>query len=327
MRARGWWGRQVIVGPDGAAEMVQLGSLSRLRTIFDTNIRMSYAHGQWQHIERVAEAMPWLRYFATLDDRTRPAHRAWHGTVLRYDHPFWRSHYPPNGWHCRCTVLQYSDADLKRRGLTPSEGPPPGSDKTREWLNKRTGEVHQVPRGIDPGFQHNAGRVDLGEDAANFLIQRIDAAPPAMARAAVGAPWRAERFRRFVAGRGPEAERAGDWPIAIAGEAVLAAIAARSRTVRLSDGTAEKQRGSHRDITPTDYARVQRILDEGEWFRDRHSPRHAIAFIEMDGRPWRAVVKATRDGSETYLQTLHKAKPDDLARARRSLRRIDRREK
>ena len=87
------------------------------------------------------------------------AHRAWHGTVLRYDHPFWRSHYPPNGWHCRCTVLQYSDDDLKRRGYTPSEGPPPGSDKTRQWLNKHTGEVHQAPRGIDPGFQHNAGTI------------------------------------------------------------------------------------------------------------------------------------------------------------------------
>ena len=158
--------------------MVQLGSLSRLRTILDTNISMSYARGHWESIERNAAAMPWLRYAATLDDRTRPAHRAWHGTVLRYDHPFWRSHYPPNGWHCRCTVLQYSDADLKRRGFTPSDGPPPGSDKTRQWLNKRTGEVHQVPRGIDPDFQHNAGRVDLGEDTANFLIQRIDSATP-----------------------------------------------------------------------------------------------------------------------------------------------------
>ncbi len=302
--------------------MVQLGSLSRLRTIFDTNIRMSYARGKWQRIERVAQAMPWLRYMATLDDRTRPAHRAWHGTVLRYDHPFWRSHYPPNGWHCRCTVLQYSDADLKRRGLTPSEGPPPGSDKTRQWLNKRTGEVHQVPRGIDPGFQHNAGRVDLGEDAANFLIQRIDAAPPDMARAAVGAPWRAERFRRFVAGRGPEADREGDWPVAIGGEAVLAAIAARSRTVRLSDGTATKQRGSHRDLAPADYARIQRILDEGELFRQ--DARHAMGFLYMDGYPWRAVIKATEDGSETFLATLHKAKRRDLAAARRHLKRIDR---
>lgn len=249
--------------------------------------------------------------------------RAWHGTVLRYDHPFWRSHYPPNGWHCRCTVLQYSDADLKRRGLTPSEGPPPGSDKTRQWVNKRTGEVHQVPRGIDPGFQHNAGRVDLGEDAANFLIQRIDAAPPDMARAAVGAPWRAERFRRFVAGRGPKAERAGDWPVAVAGEAVLAAVAARSRTVRLSDYGASHVRGRHGgDITPADYARIQRILDEGELFRQ--DARHAMGFLYMDGRPWRAVVKATRDGSSTYLQTLHMARPRDLAAARRHLEKIHR---
>ena len=91
---------------------------------------------------------------------------------------------------------------------------------------------------------------------------------------------------------------------------------------RLSNDTATKQRGSHRDIAPADYDCVQRILDEGEL--SRAGPRHAIAFIEMDGRPWRAVIKATRDGSETYLQTLHKAQPDDLTRARKRLKTIDR---
>ena len=84
------------------------------------------------------------------------------------------------------------------------------------------------------------------------------------------------------------------------------------------------QRERHPDIAASDYARLQRILNEGEVFRD--GPHHAIAFLEMDGRPWRAVIKATRDGSETYLQTLHKAKPDDLARVRKGLRRIDREE-
>lgn len=323
LRQKGWWGRQVIVGPDGTAEMVQLGSLSRLRTILDTNLRMSYARGRWERIQRRAERRPWLRYVATLDDRTRPQHRAWHGLVLRADDPFWRSHNPPNGWHCRCTVVQLSDRDLERRGWSPSERPP---SPTRPWLNKRTGEVIQVPRGIDPGFQHNAGTVDLGADAANRLVAEIDAAPPAMARAAVGTPWRSDRFRRFVAGRGPAASRTGDWPVAVAGQAVLAAIAARSRTVRLSDGTATKQREHHRDVAPTDYDRLQRILDEGEVYMSRHHPRAVEAFIVMDGRPWRAVVKATADGSRTYLESLHKAKRRDFAAARRRLKRIDREE-
>ena len=91
--------------------------------------------------------------------------------------------------------------------------------------------------------------------------------------------------------------------------------------------TARKQRAHHRDLAPTDYARLQRLLDEGEPFRDRYSPRAATAFLEEDGRLWRAAVKATEDGARRpTLATLHKAQPDDLARARKGLRRIDREE-
>ena len=43
-----------------------------------------------------------LRYVAVLDARTRPEHRAWHGLILPIDHPLWDTHYPPNGWGCRC---------------------------------------------------------------------------------------------------------------------------------------------------------------------------------------------------------------------------------
>ena len=145
-----------------------------------------------------------------------------------------------------------------------------------------------------------------------------------MRPAAIGRPWNTARFRRFVAGRGTPAEQAapGDWPIALMPAGAMQAIGAQSHTVRLSPDGAVHQRERHPDIAPADYARLQRILDEGEVFRV--GPHHAIAFLEMDGRPWRAVIKATRDGSETYLQTLHKAQPHNLAAARRRLERIDR---
>ena len=73
---------------------------------------------------------------------------------------------------------------------------------------------------------------------------------------------------------------------------------------------------------PDDYARAGRILDTGEVFAV--APRIGIGFLEEDGRLWRAVVKATVDGSETYLVTLHKAQPHNLASARQRLKRIDR---
>ena len=160
LRAKGWWGRQRMLDPlTGKSRIVQLGSPRRLRIVFDTNLRMSYARGRWERIERVAERRPWLRYVAVQDARTRPEHMAWHGTVLPWDDPFWQSRYPPNGWRCRCTVEQLSDDDLEEFGFSPSGGPPSGSGKTYSWTNKRTGETVRVPVGIDPGFGHNVGLV------------------------------------------------------------------------------------------------------------------------------------------------------------------------
>ncbi|WP_299174408.1 PBECR2 nuclease fold domain-containing protein [uncultured Brevundimonas sp.] len=163
----GWWGRQVQTDPvTGVAREVQLGSPRRLRTIFDVNMRMATAAGRWQRIEETKAALPFLVYTAVLDGVTRPQHAAWGGRgavriVLPVDHPFWRTHYPPNGWHCRCTVLQMSQAMLDNRGWTvTSEDALAKTDwkKTRPWLNSRNGRTEVVPVGIDPGFAYNVGQ-------------------------------------------------------------------------------------------------------------------------------------------------------------------------
>ena len=156
LQAKGWWGRQSMVDPKtGEQVRAQLGSDRRLRIIFDTNLRTAQAAGRWERIQRVRKRRPWLRYIAVLDERTRQQHRAWHGTVLPVDDSFWSTHYPPNGWRCRCIVQQLSDRDLKRFGHEPSRRP---RAKTRPWRNRRTGEVLRVPEGIDPGFAHNVGK-------------------------------------------------------------------------------------------------------------------------------------------------------------------------
>lgn len=322
LKSLGWWGRQPMIDPvTGESRIVQLGSPRRLRTIFDTNLRMAYARGRWERIERVAKDRPYLRYVAVLDARTRPEHMAWHGTVLPWDHPFWRTHYPPCGWHCRCTVIQLSADELKEFGFDLSDAPPDGWDRTRPWLDKRNGRTVQVPVGIDPGFQHNAGLIDVGKDAADRLIAKIDGAPPELGRAAVGEPWRSRLFGRFLetAARGTDH---GDFAVGTLDGGVARAIGARSRTVRLSGETAAKQTLRHPYVGAEHYAVARRILDEGELFRG--GPRHAIGFIEIDGKLWRTVIKATADGSEAYLQTLHRVGEYDIGAARRRLQRIKR---
>ena len=155
------------------------------------------------------------------------------------------------------------------------------------------------------------------------MIAKIDDAPPDLAAAAVGRPWNNPLFRRHLDGY-ENLDARGDWPVAVMNPRVLNAIGGRSRTVRVSTWTAEKQHDRHSDLDPKDYARVQRIFDTGELFKDRHGPRATVGILEEDGRPWKAVVKATSDGSQTYLVSLHKSKKRDWRAARRDLKRIGR---
>lgn len=47
-----------------------------------------------------------LQYRTANDGKVRPEHAALHGVTLPITDPFWETYYPPNGWNCRCTVVQ-----------------------------------------------------------------------------------------------------------------------------------------------------------------------------------------------------------------------------
>ncbi|HWC63967.1 MAG TPA: phage minor head protein [Rhizomicrobium sp.] len=162
LQDKGWWGRAPVVDPaTGETIEAQLGSDRRLQIIYDTNMRMSYAAGTWQQLTANKEGQPYLMYSCVHDNRTRPLHRLWDGTTLPIDHPWWETHYPPNGWRCRCQVIALSQARydaMKGAGIIKTVAP---KSELVSYTNPRTGEVSQVPKGIDPGFGYNAGKAFL----------------------------------------------------------------------------------------------------------------------------------------------------------------------
>jgi len=181
LQAKGWWGKKELPDPvKGEVKSVQLGSPRRLKIIYDTNLRMSQAVGEWSRIVRNADTAPYLRYTAILDGRTRPLHRAWDGTILPVTHAWWRTHYPPNGWHCRCSTIQLSAHDLQAMGWEVSPDP---SDEETVYTNERRDEVTTVPVGIDPGFAYNPGEAALDGHAARALMDKLVDASPDMAAA------------------------------------------------------------------------------------------------------------------------------------------------
>lgn len=181
LQKKGWWGWKEEADPEtGEIRRVELGSPRRLRTIFDVNMRVSFAQGRWEQQRLVKDSFPYLRYEGILDSKIRPQHRLWHGIILPQDHPWWKTHYPPNGWHCRCDAVAVSDDDLKRFGWRLSETPP--EEGTITWANPRTGEERPVPAGIDPGWDYNPG--DTNKAVAAAMLKLIDL-PPKLGIAAI----------------------------------------------------------------------------------------------------------------------------------------------
>lgn len=155
LQARGWWGRQEMTDPaDGIVKNVQLGSPRRLETIFDTNLATAYSEGQWERIQRNQQLFPFLEYVRSASVNPRDTHLAYVGLVLRADDPFWQSHLPVKEYGCKCTVIQHSQRMLDREGLKVGTAPP---EVMRSLVNKRTGEVQQVPVGVDPAFNYPPG--------------------------------------------------------------------------------------------------------------------------------------------------------------------------
>jgi SPP1 gp7 family putative phage head morphogenesis protein len=89
----------------------------RLELILRTNLQRAYMAGRYRQQRENVDSRPYWQYVAVLDARTRPAHRALHGLVFRADDPFWDSHYPPNGFNCRCRVRALTADQVRRMGL------------------------------------------------------------------------------------------------------------------------------------------------------------------------------------------------------------------
>jgi SPP1 gp7 family putative phage head morphogenesis protein len=155
LQKKGWWGKKDVVGPDGFVTSVQLGSASRLENIFRTNLQSAYAAGHWQSIVEGADDQPYLMYDAVDDFKTRKEHAEMDALVFPIDHNFWKTHYPPNGWGCRCGVIQMDADELEDMGLTIGDND--YTPQTYLWNKPGTDEYLKIPVGIDPGFAHNPG--------------------------------------------------------------------------------------------------------------------------------------------------------------------------
>ena len=181
----GWWGEVDVLDPATGAAVTTTFDKARLKLIFDTNTRVAYSAGQWERAQDAKATHPYLRYITRGDERVRASHAQWNGVTLPVDDPFWNTHWPPNGWRCRCRVQSMTRREYDRAradGSITTEAPP---IRTRDWTNPRTGEVLQVPVGIDPGWAYNPGQAGARvAELKRMAEQKLAGLPPRLAQAA-----------------------------------------------------------------------------------------------------------------------------------------------
>lgn len=324
LRALGWWGQQRRTDPvTGRQEVVTLGTARRLKVIYWANTRTAYAAGQWERIERVKANLPFLLYLETTAEEPRPEHLTFVGIILPVDHPFWRTHFPPNGWMCQCSVDQITRDEAESLLAQPGYSSVPPDTTPRPWVNPRTGEIKMIPPGIDPGWANNPGLARM-DAVRQHLAGRLETAPPEIRRAAVLDLVGSASFQLMWRGAFA-AERRVHFPIGIVPHRRLPPLPGapvKPNTVWFSPETAEKQRAAHPDVTANDYALAQSLLETGELViepaGDEGTRQFAFTGRDPNGQSWRMVIKETVGGDEWFLVSMHPI--DERRRSRRRAR-------
>ena len=116
------------------------GSAWRLETIYRTNTQSAYQSGRYTQQMELADDFPNMEYNAVMDSRTRPSHAEANGIIRPTTDSFWKTHYCPNGYNCRCRTRLVSDAEMKRRGLKVTPSKDANKFKPDEGFNNAPGE-------------------------------------------------------------------------------------------------------------------------------------------------------------------------------------------
>ncbi len=333
LKKAGWWGMVENEALTGTADPVFVGG-RRLRTIYDTNLRISRAAGRWKRIQEMKDVRPFLMYVSIGDDRTRPLHRRWGGNdpafpfriILPVDHPAWAIFYPPNDWGCRCSVRQLSQADLDRLGYrvtTEAELVRIGwmtedgqvGGRLRTFWRRGADKPEAVPVGIGPGFAYNPGAFGMQAVAekATRSLEAMAPIDPKAARAVLTDLVKSDAFLETLA------EPGGVFPVMVLSDEARQLLGAKNHVVLLSSDSYAKQLGKtdrskgHAELRTADYRKLPLTGADPDHIISERA-HHLALYKTDDGGYVCAVVKVTGPKEEMYLQSFRYARERELIR-------------
>jgi hypothetical protein len=150
----------------------------RIRTIYQTNLATSYAAGRLVQLKKAAaDGLLWMYKHSDLSITPRPLHQSWNGLCLSPNDPWWLTHYPPNGWGCKCYVVAVHPSNVARLGGRIAPAPDDGSR-----VVNLGGRSLSVPKGIDPGWAYMPG-ASVADELKAIVDSKVAKLPEPLGKA------------------------------------------------------------------------------------------------------------------------------------------------
>ena len=150
----------------------------------DSTYNRNYLNAEYNFAQASAEmAAKWenyaedgddylLQYRTAGDDKVRPEHAELNGVTLPPSDSFWDTYFPPNGWNCRCTVVQVlkdsadptSHEDAMNRGARAM-----ASEKTAKMFAFNPGKQEQTFPDYNPYTIGKCSNCNLTELKLSFM--------------------------------------------------------------------------------------------------------------------------------------------------------------
>jgi len=133
---------------DEVLKMNKQYNLRYLQAEYQTAKSSAQMARKWQEAQKRKHLYPNLKYLTVHDSHVREQHDKLHGIVRHIDDPWWNTHYPPNGWRCRCSAQSTRDA------VTPKD------------------KIPHVP--VHKHFRHNVGKTGKIFDEKHTYFKHIN---------------------------------------------------------------------------------------------------------------------------------------------------------
>lgn len=149
----------------------------RSKVIYQTNILTSAAAAQERQARSMPDVFTHAKYVCMMMPTSREQHKAWNGTVLPLNDPWWETHSPPNGFGCLCEkefISKYEmDSGLEKVTMAPTS-PKDTSNIGENWdYSINDADMGKVGLFHKPGSWQLANQKGLWESSKEHYPKKV----------------------------------------------------------------------------------------------------------------------------------------------------------